>query len=160
MKKVMTSQKIRLVLPRSKIPVGSSCASTIAMGTPFPVLLEHEGDEQGEHDAVERERLHEAYPQEHERSGLVEGLRLTVDGGYGLPDQIPHSRSRTDNRRARGDADPDHGDVTARLQQRQRGYYKCQYIHSCSFRLSADSLDLLLSLTSGPGTSPVRCKPA
>src|SRR5215212_9237724 len=88
MRKVMTSQKIKLVLPRSKIPVGSSCASTIAMGTPFPALLEHEGDEQGEYDAVERERLHETYPQEHERPGLVEGLRLTVYGGYGLPDQI------------------------------------------------------------------------
>src|SRR5215210_3642427 len=31
---VTTVQKIRLVLPRSKIPVGSSCASTIS--TPFP----------------------------------------------------------------------------------------------------------------------------
>src|SRR5918998_143033 len=112
-KNVTTVQKIRLVLPRSKIPVGSSCASTIA--TPFPALLEHEGDEQGEHDAVERERLHETYPQEHERPGLVEGLRLAVGGGYGLPDQIPHPGPRADDRRARGDAYPDHGDVPAGL---------------------------------------------
>ena len=34
--------------------------------------------EQGEHDAVERERLDETYPQEHERPGLVEGLGLAA----------------------------------------------------------------------------------
>src|SRR5215203_452143 len=155
----MTSQKIRLVLPRSKIPVGSSCASAIAMDTPFPALLEHEGYEQGEHDAVERKRLHETYPQEHQRPGLVEGLGLAMDGGYGLPDQIPHPCSWSDDRRARGDADPDHGDVSTGLQQRQHRWYQRQYVHFCSFRLSADSLDLLIAL-SGRGTLPTRCKPA
>src|SRR5215212_4129751 len=159
MKKVMTSQKIKLVLPRSKIPVGSSCASTIAMDTPFPALLEHEGYEKGEHYTVERKRLHKTYPQEHQRPGLVEGLGLTVDGCYGLSDQVPHPRSRTDDRCACGDADPNHGDVSTSLQQRQYGWYQRQYVHSCSFRLSADSLDLLIAL-SGRGTLPTRYRPA
>jgi hypothetical protein len=38
-------------------------------------------------------------------SVLVEGLRLAVYGGYGLPDEVAHPRSRTDDRRPRRDAD-------------------------------------------------------
>ena len=57
----MTSQKIRLVLPRSKIPVGSNCARSTTINTPFPTTsLEHEGDEEGEHDSIERERLYKS----------------------------------------------------------------------------------------------------
>src|SRR5215212_6198152 len=118
-KKVMTSQKIKLVLPRSKIPVGSNFANSTAISTLSctPKPLEHEGDEKGEHDAVECERLDESYAQKHQRPGLVEGLRLAVDTRDGLSDQVSHPRPRPDDRGACGDTDPDHGYVSARLKK-------------------------------------------
>src|SRR5215213_4620985 len=119
-RKVMTSQKIRLVLPRSKIPVGSICArsTTISTLSCAPTSLEHEGDEEGEDYPVERERLDQAYAQEHQRPGLVEGLGLAVDGGDGLAYEVAHPCSRPDDRGACRDADPDQAYVPGSLKQR------------------------------------------
>src|SRR5215204_2793544 len=157
----MISQKIKLVLPRSNMPVGSNCARSIAIGALSRArpCLEHEGYEEGEHDTVQRERLDEADAEEHQGPGLVEGLRLAMDARYGLSYQIPHPRAGPDDRGARGYADPDHGHVSTGLQQRQQWHYRCQNIHSYSFRLSAACLDLLVAL-SDHGTWPTRCKPA
>src|SRR5918995_4874681 len=91
----MTSQKIRLVFGRSNMPVGS-------MRSP---LLENEGDEKGEDQSVEGERLDEADAEEHQRPRLLERLRLAVDARDGLADQIPHARTRTDDCCASRDAD-------------------------------------------------------
>src|SRR5215212_2718410 len=116
---VMTSQKIRLVLPRSKIPVGSTCAMSIVMSASRVLArLEHEGDEEGEHDPVEGERLDQTYTQEHKRPRLVEGLGLAVDRSDGLSYEVSHPCSRPDDRGARRDADSDHCYVSARLKQR------------------------------------------
>ena len=71
-----------------------------------------------EHDAVERERLDEAYAEEHERPGLVESLGLAVDRRDGLTYKVSHPRPRPDDRGACRDADPDHGYVPASLKQR------------------------------------------
>src|SRR5215218_11098689 len=118
-RKVMTSQKIRLVLPRSKIPVGSNCATSIVISVSRVLArLEHEGDEEGEHYSVERERLDEPDAEEHERPGLVEGLGLSVDRGDGLTYKISHPCSRPDDSGACRDTDPDHGYVPAGLKQR------------------------------------------
>src|SRR5215218_8170429 len=109
-RKVMTSQKIRLVLPRSKMPVGSNCANNTGISTLSlaPTCLKHEGDEEGEHDAVERERLDQSNAEEQLRPRLVEGgggALGVVDGQAYL---LAHPASRPDDRRARRDADTDH----------------------------------------------------
>src|SRR3712207_2355524 len=96
----MISQKIRLVLGRSNMPVGS-------MRSPLYPCLENEGDEKGEDEAEERLRLHQPDAEEHQRPRLVEGLRLAVDARDGRPDQVPHPYARSDDRRAGGDAGPD-----------------------------------------------------
>src|SRR5215210_205344 len=94
----MISQKIRLVLKRSKIGF---------MRSPLYLRLEDEGDEQGEDEAEERLRLHQPDAEEHQRPRLVEGLRLAVDARDGGPDEVPHPDARPDDRRTGGDARPD-----------------------------------------------------
>src|SRR5688500_15843269 len=94
----MISQKIRLVLKRSKIPVSS------AMGP--PPYLEDEGNEEREDEAEERLRLDQPDAEEHQRPRLFERLRLAVDARDGRPDEVPHPDARPDDCRAGGDAGP------------------------------------------------------
>jgi antirestriction protein ArdC len=68
--------------------------------------LKNEGDEKGEDQRVESERLDQPDTKEHQRPRLVELLRLAVDACDGLPDQVSHARARSDGPRAGRDTDP------------------------------------------------------
>src|SRR5215210_6207095 len=114
----MTSQKIRLVLGRSKIPVGSSIRSPLLW--PSHLRLKNEGYKKSEHQGVEGERLDQPDAEEHERPRLLERLRLAVDAGDRLADQVPHACTRTDGPRAGRDADPNK--LKLLLEQQQRSY--------------------------------------
>src|SRR5215210_3078759 len=112
----MISQKIRLVLGRSNIPVGSSmCSPFLSLFT--YLRLKNEGYKKSEDYAVESERLDQPDTEEHKRPRLVELLRLAVDARDGLADQVPHACARADDRRASSDAHP--YELLLLLEQRQ-----------------------------------------
>src|SRR5215217_3528249 len=114
----MTSQKIKLVLGRSKMPVGSIMLSPLP--SPSYLRLKNEGYKKSEHQGVEGERLDQPDAEEHQRPRLLERLRLAVDAGDGLADQVPHARARADSTRAGRHADPN--ELKLLLEQYQHPY--------------------------------------